>query len=185
MVKSWFWRQNQGLTPVFGGSDVIWGGGWQPVVLPTLGGYKNRLSQSMADWYAPAPSADFDKTLLRFVSAVYLDTSYNGELLVLSGAPYLQGIDEEFDGDTAGAGPSPVGNDTIGQSFTMTFQIHMLPEKVEQLDEAYPAMDPAWKPDPYRASPAIHTPTHTLNFTSLWSVSAGTSLAQNTCHFLS
>ena len=30
-------------------------------------------------------------------------------------------------------------------------------------------MEPAWEPNPYRASPAIHTPTDTLNFTSLWS----------------
>jgi hypothetical protein len=41
---------------------------------------------------------------------------------VLSGAPYLQGIDEEFDGDVRGASQA-VGNDTIGQSFTMTYQV--------------------------------------------------------------
>jgi hypothetical protein len=133
------------------------------------GGYKKRLSQSMADWYSPTPSDDFDKHLLRFTAPVYLDTSYNGELLVLSGAPYLQGIDEKYDGDTSGASAPGVGNDTIGQSFTMTFQIHMLSERVEQHDETYPPMEPAWEPNPYRASPAIHTPTDTLNFTSLWS----------------
>ena len=30
-------------------------------------------------------------------------------------------------------------------------------------------MDANWKPNPFRASPAIHTKTHKLNWTNLWS----------------
>lgn len=131
------------------------------------GGYNGRLSHTLRDWYSPAASPNFTKQLLTFDSNVWVDTSYNGELLVLTGAPYLQGIDETFDGDTRGT----EGNDTIGQSFTMPYQIHLHDVDVEQQKaEDFPAFDHnAWEwPDPFRASPAIHTPTHTLSWESLW-----------------
>eukprot|EP01047_Picozoa_sp_COSAG01_P087339 COSAG01_NODE_20058_length_973_cov_2.066362_1_plen_70_part_10 len=44
----------------------------------------------MPDWYSPSPSPVFHKKSLTFVAGTWLDTSYNGELLVLSGAPHLQ-----------------------------------------------------------------------------------------------
>jgi hypothetical protein len=44
----------------------------------------------MPDWYSPSPSPVFRKKSLTFVAGTWLDTSYNGELLVLSGAPHLQ-----------------------------------------------------------------------------------------------
>ena len=88
---------------------------------PAHPGYGAQLSKSLPDWYSLKPSADFDKRLLKFTASTWLDTSYNGELLALSGGPYLQGIDEEYDGDVRGA-TQPIGNDTIGQSFTMTYQ---------------------------------------------------------------
>ena len=56
--------------------------------------------------------------MLHFKSSIWLDTSYNGELLALSGAAYLQGSDEEWDGDTRG-----LGNDTLGQAAIVTFQV--------------------------------------------------------------
>ena len=93
-------------------------------ICPEHPGYGSQLSKALPDWYSPQPSAAFDKTQLKFMAETWLDTSYNGELLVLSGAPYLQGIDEEFDGDVRGAAQD-VGNDTIGQSFTMTYQVHL------------------------------------------------------------
>eukprot|EP00040_Diaphanoeca_grandis_P031710 m.190207 g.190207 ORF g.190207 m.190207 type:complete len:759 (-) comp32396_c1_seq5:146-2422(-) len=129
----------------------------------SCGGYGTRLSQSLPDWYSVRDSTNFTKQLIRFQSDVWIDTSYNGELLVLSGAPYLQGIDERFDGDTSG-----VGNDTVGQSFTMTFQILMHKDKVKQQRD-FPPMNPEWPPpNPFLASPAIHTPTHKLTWESLW-----------------
>ena len=119
----------------------------QRAAVPGAGcnGYASRLSESMQDWYSTADSAVFNKTVLTIRSGVWVDTSYNGELLVLSGAPYLQGIDEAFDGDTQGT----AGNDTIGQSFTMTFQVHLRNHTVPK-QKGFPPMDPGWKPDPFR-----------------------------------
>jgi len=51
-----------------------------------------------------------------FSAPVFMDLTDWGELLPLSGASYLQGIDEQFDGDTSGK-----GNDTCGQAFTYSF----------------------------------------------------------------
>eukprot|EP00038_Savillea_parva_P021629 m.35650 g.35650 ORF g.35650 m.35650 type:complete len:793 (+) comp5311_c0_seq1:32-2410(+) len=130
----------------------------------TCGGYGKRLSQSLPDWYSPERSSDFEKIVLTFKSNVWIDTSYNGELLALiPEAPYLQGIDEAYDGDVSGT----AGNDTIGQSFTMTFHSHLHDNPVPQPDHL-PAMNPGWAPNPFRASPAIHTPTKRLNWESLW-----------------
>jgi hypothetical protein len=42
--------------------------------------------------------------------AVFMDASEWGELMALTDAPYLQGINEKFDGDTSGN-----GNDTCGR----------------------------------------------------------------------
>jgi len=83
---------------------------------PEHPGYGTQLSKALPDWYSPSPSTDFEKKTLTFKASTWLDASYNGELLVLSGAPYLQGIDEEFDGDVRGASQA-VGNDTIGQRY--------------------------------------------------------------------
>eukprot|EP01052_Picozoa_sp_SAG31_P030688 SAG31_NODE_3169_length_4591_cov_7.118655_4_plen_291_part_00 len=120
--------------------------------------------------YSPTPSAAFLKTTLRFSATTYLDTSYNGELLVLSGAPYLQGIDEEYDGDVRGATQS-IGNDTIGQSFTMTYQVILYDKAVNQAAaNEFPKFVPfpGFVPSPFRSSPAIHTSNHRLNWTDLW-----------------
>lgn len=91
---------------------------------PEYPGYDAQLSKVLSDWYSPKPSVAFEKRQLKFIAGTWLDTSYNGELMVLTGAPYLQGIDEEFDGDVRGA-TQAIGNDTIGQSFTMTYQVHL------------------------------------------------------------
>jgi hypothetical protein len=134
------------------------------VATAKCGGYDVRLSKSLPDWYSPEPSARFGKEIIQFTAPVWVDTSYNGELLALvPGAPFLQGIDEAFDGDVSGT----AGNDTIGQSFTMTFQSQLHDAPVPQ-PEDLPAMDPGWNPDPFRASPAIHTPTNRLDWFNLW-----------------
>jgi hypothetical protein len=126
------------------------------------GGYAERLSASLPQWYTTAETPAFEKETLTFVSDTWVDASYNGELLALSGAPYLQGADERYDGDVSGT-----GNDTLGQSFTMTYHIHMLAEPAPP-PPPYPPMDPGWHPDPFRPSPAIHTPTNMLSWEELW-----------------
>jgi len=72
------------------------------------------LSEQIADWYSVAPSASFDKRVLRFVgpdqrAPVVIDATEFGDVLALSDAPYLQGI-EEVDGST------DVADDTCGQA---------------------------------------------------------------------
>ena len=125
----------------------------------------------MLDWYSTAPSAFFDKRVLSVGADHWVDASYNGELLLLAGAQYLQGIDEAFDGDNRGT----AGNDTIGQAFTMTFHVQLLGQPVPAEErrpalfrDGFPPMDAHWHPDPFRASPAIHTQTHKLDWDSLW-----------------
>ena len=59
--------------------------------------------------YSPEPSDRYDKVLVEFSSgkstpAIFMDATEYGDVLVLSGAPYLQGIDERFDGDVSGIG---------------------------------------------------------------------------------
>jgi hypothetical protein len=76
---------------------------------------------------------------------------------------YTQGTDEAFDGDTRGTS----GNDTIGQAFTMTFHVILRESAVPQPDNL-PPMDSGWAPNPFRASPAIHTPNNRLDWASLW-----------------
>ena len=45
-----------------------------------------------------------------------MDATEYGDILATSQAPYLQGIDERYDGDVSG-----IGNDTCGQSITVDF----------------------------------------------------------------
>jgi hypothetical protein len=75
------------------------------------------LSEELPDWYSRDDSEWFTKTQLSFtnISFVIEGTSW-GEVLVLSNASYLQGLMEQFDGDTSG-----IGNSTCGQAFTIDF----------------------------------------------------------------
>jgi hypothetical protein len=50
------------------------------------------------------------------IPAIFMDATEYGDLLAISQAPYLQGIDERFDGDVSG-----IGNDTCGQAITVDF----------------------------------------------------------------
>ncbi len=82
------------------------------------GGYDRLPSRDLADWYSPTPSSRFDKRVLVFVEqtdrkTIFIDATEWGELLVLTGAPYLQGV-ETVDGETA-------GNDRCGQATTFGF----------------------------------------------------------------
>jgi hypothetical protein len=94
------------------------------------GGYDRLLSADLHDWYDPRPSDRFDKAVLRFASkpggrpVVFLDATEWGELLVLAGAPYLQGI-ENVDGGRA-------GDDRCGQSTVFDFVERLNPAPVEE-----------------------------------------------------
>jgi len=63
------------------------------------------LSEELPDWYSKADSAWFTKTELSFTNFQFVmeGTSW-GEVLALSNASYLQGLMEQFDGDTSGIG---------------------------------------------------------------------------------
>jgi hypothetical protein len=95
-------------------------------------GYDRLPSQDLPDWYSPAPSPRFEKRVVRFEGpapgkdAVFVDATEWGEVLALSGAGYLQGV-EDADGATT-------GNDRCGQATVYCF--------VEEL-HAKPADDPA------------------------------------------
>lgn len=84
------------------------------------------LSEELPDWYSNNDSAWFIKTELSFTNFQFvMDGTSWGEVLVLANASYLQGVMEQFDGDTSG-----VGNATCGQAFTIDFleQLRELPE---------------------------------------------------------
>jgi hypothetical protein len=100
-------------------------------------GYDVMLSQDLGDWYSPKPSSRFNKNILNITASFFVDASEWGELLVVSGAPFLQGIDEQFDGDTSG-----VGNATCGQSitydFTQLYNLNPTPEPPNPMPVHYP-----------------------------------------------
>ncbi|APW62320.1 FAD-dependent oxidoreductase [Paludisphaera borealis] len=81
-------------------------------------GYDRHLSQDLADWYSPEPSDRFAKSVLRFEAGkgrhvVFIDATEWGELLVLAGSPYLQGVESEDGGR--------LGDDRCGQSTVFDF----------------------------------------------------------------
>ena len=127
-------------------------------------GYDIPPSSQIEDWYAPQPSARFDKTHITFTAPVFIDTSYNGDLLALAGAPFLQGVDELFDGDTRG-----IGNSTLGQAITMTLQIAMDAEPVSPPEPPAPHPPwPEWGADPFRFADAVYWGEFNLTFAEFW-----------------
>jgi hypothetical protein len=61
------------------------------------GGYDIRTSEDLQDWYQPTDSNRYTKTVLQFgsPSSIFMDATEWGEVLALSGAPYLQVISFE------------------------------------------------------------------------------------------
>jgi len=101
------------------------------------GGYDARLSADMADWYSTADSARYTKEVITLGSAraggpVVVDATELGDVLVLSGAPYLQGV-EVADGSTTPA------SDTCGQAFVYPFVMRM---EASDVADALPASAP-------------------------------------------
>ncbi len=83
-----------------------------------MDGYDRRLSEDLRDWYSMAPSQRFEKKVLKFAqqpssNTIFIDATEWGEVLALSGAPYLLGA-EDVDGQLA-------GDDQCGQAITFGF----------------------------------------------------------------
>ncbi len=82
------------------------------------GGYDRNLSQDLPDWYSPYDSPRYNKenlTLFRPVGKlIVVDATELGEVMVLAGATYLQGLD-------AHDGALQPGDELCGQTFTFPF----------------------------------------------------------------
>lgn len=102
-------------------------------------GYDRFPSQDLPDWYAEEDSPRFTKRLLCFEGDVFIDATEWGELLVLSDAPYLQGVQEDAaSGDTTATAE---GEDRIGQTITYCFVQKILPES--SVEESSTAEEPS------------------------------------------
>jgi hypothetical protein len=82
------------------------------------GGYDKLPSEDVPDWYRETASARYDKTTVELSSgysrpAVFIDATEWGELLALSGASYLQGVETSESSTNA--------DDTCGQSTVFPF----------------------------------------------------------------
>ena len=97
---------------------------------PGVDGYDRLPSRELPDWYSPADSARFTKETLRFEGAIFLDATEWGEVLALSGAPYLIGAEPSED--------SLDGDDRLGQATVYGFvqRMHAQPQT------GHPKIDP-------------------------------------------
>lgn len=110
-------------------------------------GYDRLLSEDLEDWYSAEDSDRFTKETLRFQGVIFIDATEWGEVLALSGAPYLQGAEASED--------SLVSDDRLGQATVFDFVQRMHAEpvadhpKIEPVDGlgfgAYRDRDEAWQ----------------------------------------
>lgn len=84
--------------------------------------YGRLPSEDLADWYSPRDSPRFAKQTLRITGQVFLDATEWGEVLALSGAPYLQGAES--------AENNHPGDDRLGQATVYGFVQRMHAEPV-------------------------------------------------------
>jgi hypothetical protein len=99
-------------------------------------GYERLPSEDLADWYSPADSDRFTKRTIRFeakAGTVFLDATEWGEVLALSGHPYLQGA-EDADG-------SLEGSDRCGQATVYCFAQEIHAEPVGEPDREVTAKE--------------------------------------------
>lgn len=111
-------------------------------------GYDRLPSADLADWYAPGDSPRFTKQAVRFEAradgaTVFIDATEWGELLALSGHPYLQGA-EQADGSLDGV-------DTCGQATVYCFAQELHADPVLEPDRAVKATELGY--GPYRDKP--------------------------------
>ncbi len=108
-----------------------------PTAAAAWGGYDVNLSKDMPDWYSPKDSARYKKESItispRGASMVVVDATDLGDVLAVSGAPYLQGAE-------ATEGGLDAFDDRCGQ--TITFPFYMRYEAAAVADDL-----PATKPD--------------------------------------
>lgn len=102
-------------------------------------GYDRLPSEDLADWYSPRDSERFTKRVIRFASSradrptVFIDATEWGEVLALSGKPYLQGV-EDADG-------SLECRDTCGQATVYCFAQELHAEPVGEPDRSVAATE--------------------------------------------
>jgi hypothetical protein len=98
-------------------------------------GYDRLPSADLADWYSPHDSERFTKQRLRFAAkpataggrrTVFIEATEWGELLALSGLPYLQGVERTADGLEC--------DDTCGQATVYCFAQEFHAEPVNEPD---------------------------------------------------
>jgi hypothetical protein len=129
------------------------------------GGYDLPPSQTIEDWYVKEDSPRFTKTTLRLSASVFIDASYSGDLLALSGAPFLQGADEKFDGDVSG----DIGDGTLGQATIMTLQIAMDAEPVSPPESPSSEVPWAeWGSQPFKSADDLYWDKFNLTFPEFW-----------------
>jgi len=96
------------------------------------------MSEEFEDWYSRDSSEQYTKQVINFSGFKFVsDTTSFGDLMVLAKASYLQGIDEQFDGDVSGN-----GNDTCGQSFTFDFAEKFYANEAEDVPVPNPPNSP-------------------------------------------
>ncbi len=103
----------------------------------TSNGYDRLPSIDIPDWYSPCPSDRFEKRTLKFAgrsqadrSTVFIDATEWGEVLALSGTPYLQGMEDSDGGQQ--------GNDQCGQATVFCLVEELLAEPIDEPKRAFP-----------------------------------------------
>ena len=118
-------------------------------------GYDRLPSADLPDWYSPADSDRFTKRVLRFEAkpmtanggqTVFIEATEWGEVLALSGLPYLQGVETSHDGLEC--------DDTCGQATVYCFAQELHPTPVNEPDRTVAAEQLGYgdyvdRPDPW------------------------------------
>jgi hypothetical protein len=102
-------------------------------------GYDSFFSQDVTDWYSPSNSKQFTKSVLTFRGKgnsfpIFIDATEFGDVLVLSGSPWLQGT-EDVDGSLS-------NNDTCGQATVYSIAANLNAEKVAEPPNPFPVPNP-------------------------------------------
>lgn len=102
-------------------------------------GYERYFSEDIADWYSPKDSAIFKKKQLTFAGRegmmpIFIDATEFGDVLVLSGSPWLQGT-EDSDG-------SLKNNDTCGQATVYPIAAVLNSQPVSEGPNPFPVANP-------------------------------------------
>lgn len=102
-------------------------------------GYERFFSQDVADWYSEKESEFFKKSVLTFsgvpnLMPIFIDATEFGDMLVLSGSPWLQGTEDQ-DG-------SLNNNDTCGQAIVYPIGTVLNKEPISEEPNPFPVPNP-------------------------------------------